>query len=73
MNLIKMINFKKTLTEVFYGTYSVKLNEFKQELLFNFRLMLSGGLLSIIDFRLFWFSPSKGERRGSSWFLSYFY
>ena len=26
----------------------VKLNEFKQELLFNFRLLLSGGLLSIV-------------------------
>ena len=51
----------------------VKLNEFKQELLFNFRLLLSGGLLSIVHFRLFWFSPTKGERRGSYWFLSYFY
>ena len=41
--------------------------------MFNFRLFLSGGLLSIVHFRLFCFSPTKAERRGSSWFLSYFY
>ena len=41
--------------------------------MFNFRLILSGGLLSIVYFRLFWFSPTKAKRRGSSWFLSYFY